>query len=102
MFEDADGVVARVTAHAPTEAELADPDHPLPERMSVLVDELVAAQRAVAAAEGRSRVLMAELCKWAEAWQHRHDRQMVDGVGPEDLVAAEIAPALQLAPVTAA
>ena len=102
MFEDMDRLVERLLDAAPTDDELADPERPLPQRMRALVDELVLQQRITAASEGRSMVIMAELCKWAEQWQQIHDPTMRDELGPDDLVAAEIAPALHLAPVTAA
>ncbi|MDQ3114684.1 MAG: 13E12 repeat family protein, partial [Actinomycetota bacterium] len=102
MFEEMSRLAERLSRVAPTEAEVADPDQPLPDRMRALVDELAMQQRVTAASEGRSMVIMAELCKWAEQWQHIHDPKLLDELGADDLVAAEIAPALHLAPVTAA
>ena len=102
MFEEMDRLVQRLLTHAPTETERADPDQPLPDRLRVLVDELVQTHQVIAAAEGHSMVILAELCKWAEAWQQQHDPGFEDELGPDQLVAAEIAPALHLAPVTAA
>lgn len=102
MFDEMSRLAERLSRVAPTEAEVADPDQPLPDRMRALVDDLVLQQRVTAASEGRSMVIMAELCKWAEQWQHIHDPKLLDGLGADDLVAAEIAPALHLAPVTAA
>jgi len=101
MFEEMPRLAERLSRVAPTEAEVAK-DQPLPDRMRALVDELVLQQRVTAASEGRSMVIMAELCKWAEQWQHIHDPKLLDELGADDLVAAEIAPALHLAPVTAA
>ena len=42
------------------------------------------------------------MCTRAETWQDIHDPTFSDPVGPEGLVAAEIGPALRLAPATAA
>jgi len=92
MFEDMSRLADRLSRVAPTEAEVADPDQPLPDRMRALVDELAMQQRVTAASEGRSMVIMAELCKWAEQWQHIHDPKLLDELGADDLVAAEIAP----------
>jgi len=74
MFEEMSRLAERLSRVAPTDAEVADPDQPFPDRMRALVDELVLQQRVTAASEGRSMVIMAELCKWAEQWQHVHDK----------------------------
>ena len=67
-----------------------------------LLDRVVQLERVKAAADAEQMILYAAMCTRAETWQDIHDPTFTDPVGPDDLVAAEIGPALHLAPRTAA
>ena len=105
MFEDVDGLVDRLTATAPPAPgpgttwvntdPVLDPD-------GSIVAEIVAIERAKAALDARVMVRMAELCTRAEGWVDHTGWIDPHEPGPEDLAAAELAPALHLTPVTAA
>ena len=99
MFEDLDAVAERLLA---TTRDQDDPFEPTLDPDGTRVDRLVTLARLVAAAEAESMLITAAMCHSAESWQDIHDPERSDRLGPEDLVAAEIAPALHLAPVTAA
>jgi len=66
------------------------------------VDRLVLLERVTSAAEAERMQIMSAMCDWAETWQDTHDPHRRSQLGPGDLVAAELAPALHLSPVTAA
>ena len=100
MFEDMEGLEERRLVAAPDQnhAELEpvlDPD-------GDLLDRVVRLERVKAAADAEQMILYAAMATRAETWQHNHDPGYADPVGPDDLVAAEIGPALRLAPRTAA
>jgi len=100
MFEEVEELAARLLAAAdPEQDDRFEPNLDL--RAGGLVDELVELKRTIAAGQARTMVILAGLCRRAETWQDVHDPKLEAQVGPEDLVAAEIAPALRLSPVTA-
>ena len=99
MFEDVEVLAARLLAADPDQA---DPDSPALDTDGGLVDELVTLQRLIAAGQARTMTILAGLCRRAQSWQDAHDPRQEAQVGPADLVAAEIGPALRLTPATAA
>ena len=100
MFEDLGALAERLLATAPDQTDagfepVLDPD-------GALLDRVVQLERVKAAADAEQMILYAAMCTRAETWQDIHDPGFTDPVGPDDLVAAEIGPALRLAPRTAA
>ena len=80
-----------------------DPDGPSPDLdvSEALVDEIVELERAKAMIEARVMRLIADLSDRADGWIDQRDMRMSDRLGADSLAAAELAPALHLAPVTA-
>lgn len=101
MFDGMEALARRLLAAAPTSDDLDSLILTLDDG-GVLVDELQQNARLIAAAEARNMMIMAAMCDWAEAWQARQECWFEQQVGPGDLVATEIAPALRMAPRTAA
>jgi hypothetical protein len=99
MFEDLEVLAARLQATAPAQD---NPCQPTLDPAGDLIEELVALARVIAAAQAQTMLIQAALCEQAETWQNAHDPHQEARVGPEDLVAAEIGPALHLTPRTAA
>ena len=102
MFESLDVLVTQLRASAPPSPDLntavwppvLDPD-------SSVVDQIVELERAKAMIEARVMVLVAELSDRAEGWVDDEGRKFDERLSAETLAAAELAPALHLAPVTA-
>lgn len=103
MFESVDGLIARLAVTAPL--ALADQDlvwPPVLDPDGSVVTEIIELERAKAMIEARLVVLTAGLADRAEAWVDPRSIDPDGGPSRETLVAAELAPALHLSPVTAA
>ena len=99
MFEGLDELAERLLATAPAQD---NPCEPTLDPDGSLVAHAIRLEQVKSAADAEQMLVYAALCARAETWQRLHDDSGQTEVGPADLVAAEIAPALHLAPVTAA
>ena len=99
MFEGLDELAERLLASTPAQD---NPVEPTLDPDGSLLAYAIELERVKAAADAEQMLVYAALCTRAETWQQLHDDTGQTRIGPADLVAAEIAPALHLAPVTAA
>jgi len=99
MFESLDAVAERLPGDPPDQD---DPYEPVLDPTGVLLDRAVELERLKSATDAELMLVYAAMSERAETWLDLHDPDCRSRLGPDSLVAAEIAPALRLAPVTAA